>query len=83
MASMPIIVHVDPTISMDKHEFKEIAEQHYGILLNSQPDSGLDQYFDEWNETLTKDAQVGRTSDFDAYMAYVRKEIEKEWEDCK
>ena len=58
---------------MTRNEFITKLEQN-GISLDESRMAEVNYYFNLWGETLRQDRKMGKTHDFDAYIAWMKKQ---------
>ena len=58
---------------MTRNEFITKLEQN-GISLDESRMAEVNYYFNLWGETLKQDRKMGKTHDFDAYIAWMKKQ---------
>ena len=58
---------------MNRSEFITKLEQH-GISLDESRMAEVNYYFNLWGETLRQDNKMGKAHDFDAYIAWMKKQ---------
>ena len=63
---------VNPYNGMNRNGFLILLEQN-GITLDESRMAEVNYYFNLWGDTLRQDRKMGKTSDFAAFIAWMKK----------
>jgi|TARA_B100002003_G_scaffold229720_1_gene239284 hypothetical protein len=64
---------VDPTNGMTRHQFLCLLEQN-NISLDESRMAEVNYYFNLWGDTMKQNRKSGQPYDFDAYIAWMKKQ---------
>ena len=64
---------INPNDGMTRNQFLILLEQN-GITLDESRLAEVNYYFNLWGDTLRQDNKMNKAHDFDAYIAWMKKQ---------